>query len=340
MLYKYLTFNVISDKVLTMDDIKTEEVVTKKKNVSFSQYSNWYNCRHRWYLDNVKGLKRFEDSINTCFGTAIHEAVQLYIETLYTKGAPQASEHDLPVIFKDAFKRELDKAKENSNKVKNPDAEKPVETTPFDYTPEQFAEFLVDGDNILEAFLNQTNRLKYFPSGKYEFVSVEDEIIMPIKHNVQFICYIDIVLKEKSTGRYRIIDIKTSTQAWNKYQMENPSKTSQVLLYKAFFSRKYNVPIDMIDVEFFILKRKLYENYAFPQSRVQSFVPTNNQKAVAGVLNTFSEFITESFKPDGSFIDEPKGYLKNPGKAKKNCKYCPHKKVSCDAKSDIPKDEE
>jgi len=184
-----------------------------------------------------------------------------------------------------------------------------------------------------------TNRIKYFPTGKYEFVSVEDEIIMPIKHNVEFICYIDIVLKEKSTGRYRIIDIKTSTQGWNKYQREDPAKISQILLYKAFFSRKYNVPIDMIDVEFFILRRKLYENYAFPQSRISTFVPNHNQKAVAGVLNTFAEFIGECFKVDGSFIDTPSIYLKNPGKAKKNCKYCPHKKINCDAKSDIPASE-
>ncbi len=103
---------------------------------------------------------------------------------------------------------------------------------------------------------------------------------------------------------------------------------------------KYNVPIDMIDVEFFILKRKLYENVSFPQSRIQSFVPKNNQKEVAGALNTFSQFITECFHENGTFIEDPKVYLKNPGKAKKNCKYCPHKYTNCDAKSDIPKEEQ
>lgn len=317
----------------------TTEIIPKKKKVSYSQFSNWYNCRHRWYLDNVKGLKRFEDSINTCFGTAIHEVVQLYIETLYTKSSKEAAEHDLHSLFTTAFKRELEKAKENANKCKDPNSKNAVSITPFDYTEEQYKEFVTDGQDILNSFLNMTNRMKHFPTGKYEFIAVEDEIIMPIRNNIEFICYIDIVLKEKTSGRYRIIDLKTSTKGWNHYQRDNPSKTSQILLYKAFFSRKYNVPIDMIDVEFFILRRKLYENYAFPQSRIQTFTPNNNQKSVASVLNVFSEFVNECFKSDGTFVEDPKGYLKNPGKGKKNCKYCPHKKISCDTKSDIPEDE-
>lgn len=271
-------------------------------------------------FDFVKGLRVFEDSLHTCFGTAIHEAVQLYIETLYKQGAKEADEHDLHDIFKKAFLREL-----TDKKVK--------------YEQDQWFEFVEDGNNILNAFTNMTNRIKYFPTGKFEFIGVEDEIVMPIKYNVDFICFIDVILKEKATGRYRIIDIKTSTMGWNQYQKEDTAKISQILLYKAFFSKKYNIPIDMIDVEFFILKRRLYENVSFPQSRIQPFVPKHNQKTVADVLNIFSDFITECFNPDGTFVQDAKGYLKNPGKAKKNCKYCPHKKVNCDAKSDIPKEE-
>jgi hypothetical protein len=292
----------------------------KRKTVSFSQFSNWYNCRHRWYLDHVKGLRKFEDNINTCFGTAIHEAVQLFIETLYTKSAKEACEHDLNTIFKTAFDRE-------------------IKDTNITVDEEQYKEFIADGDLIIEAFTNMTNRMKHFPSNKYEFVAVEDEIIMPIKHEVQFMGYIDVVLKERTTGRYKIIDIKTSGQGWNHYQKDDESKISQILLYKAFFSKKYKVEIDKIDVEFFILRRKLWEGYTFPQSRIQTFSPKNNQPAVARALNMFAQFVTECFTPQGQYVEDAKVYLKNPGKAKKNCKYCPHKGVDCDAKSDIPKEE-
>ena len=314
-----MTVWVITDKLLRMEIITATTEPPKKRRVSHSQFSNWYACRHHWYLDFVKGLRTFEDSINTCFGTAIHEAVQLYIETLYKQGVKEADTHDLNAIFEAAFKRELD-----DHKVPTTDDER--------------MEFIVDGADILSAFKNMTNRIKYFPTNKYEFIAVEDEIVMPIKNNVDFIGYIDLVLKDKVTGRYRIVDIKTSRMEW-KYQKESFAKLSQVLLYKAFFSRKYNVPIEMIDVEFFILKRKLYENYPFPQSRIQQFVPKHTQKLIANTLNVFAEFVTECFKSDGTFVEDPKGYLKNPGKAKKNCKYCVHKGTNCDTKSDIPKEE-
>jgi len=291
-----------------------------KRRVSFSQFSNWFNCRHRWYLDHVKGLRVFEDSVSTCFGTAMHEVIQLYIETLYKKSAKDADLHDLYELFERGFDKEL-----KDKKVV--------------ITPEVLKEYREDGDNIIKAFTNMTNRIKHFPSGKYEFIGIEDEIIMPIKNNVEFICYIDVVLKEKATGRYRIIDIKTSTSGWNHYQRDDEAKVSQILLYKAFFSRKYNVDINMIDVEFFILRRKLWENYAFPQSRIQTFIPQNNQKHIARALNKFAEFVGECFTLNGKFIINPKVYLKTPGKAKKNCRYCPHKGVNCDAISDIPKED-
>jgi|ERR1035437_208702 hypothetical protein len=288
----------------------------KKRKVSYSQFSNWFNCPHHWYLDCVKGLKVFDESINTCFGTAIHETIQLYIETLYKESAAAADLHNLKEHFKNGFERELSVKK-------------------ISFTEDEKTGFIDDGNEIINAFSNITNRIKYFPSNKYEFIAVEDEILMPIKNNVDFICYIDVVLKEKLTGRYRIIDIKTSTRGWNSYQKEDPAKYSQVLLYKAFFGKKYNVPLNMIDVEFFILKRKLYENSGFPQSRIQYFVPNSNEKKVKTTLTTFSQFVGDCFKPDGSFVDNVKIYPKIPGKAKKHCKYCPHYKKNCDAKADV-----
>ncbi len=56
----------------------SDVIVNEKKRVSFSQFSWWLKCPHKWYLDYVKGLKQFEDTINTCFGTAIHETIQTY----------------------------------------------------------------------------------------------------------------------------------------------------------------------------------------------------------------------------------------------------------------------
>lgn len=307
-----------------MENIKIQEPVIldkiKKKRVSYSKFSVWFKCPHHFYLDDVKGLKTFEDTINTCFGTAIHESIQLYISTLYKENVKAADAHDLQEIFKISFDREL---KERNVK----------------YTEDEYMEFFYQSDDIIKSFTNFTNRIKYFPSGKYELIGIEDEIVMPIKNNVDFICYIDVVLKDKVNGRYRIIDLKTSSNGWNQWQKEDLAKYSQILLYKAFFGKKYNVPADMIDVEFFILKRTLYKNVSYPQSHIQTFIPKHNQKSIISVLQIFSQFVGDCFKEDGTFNEDREKYPKIPGKAKKHCKYCPHKKINCDMKSDIPLDE-
>jgi len=296
------------------------ETNNKKRRVSPSQFSTWYSCKYKFFLDRVKGLRQFEDNVNTCFGNSIHSVIQLYIKTLYTQSSQDALNHNLYEIFKLNFDNELKDKK-------------------ISITSEIHDEFCEDGKNIIIAFTNLTTRMKYFPSNKYEFINVEDEIILPIKNNIEFIGYIDLILKDKFTGRYKIIDIKTSSQGWKSSQQNDISKISQILLYKAFFSKKYNVDIDLIDVEFFILKRKLWENYKFPQSRIQSFIPKNNQKEIAKYLNLFSEFVDECFTSEGNFIENSKNYLKNPGDKYKNCKYCPHKGVNCfPTKEDIKKE--
>lgn len=296
------------------------EQTDKKKIVSFSQFQNWFNCPHRWYLDFVKGLRERDNTINTCFGTSVHEALQAYIKALYTENALAADSLDLEKIFKDAFEREMTK-----NKVER--------------TDEEYTDFVFDGMDIIKEFCNSTNRMKYFPTGKYEFLGVELKINQPIRNNLEFMALIDLALKDKKSGRIKIIDIKTSSMGWNRYMKEDESKYSQVLLYKAIYAKKYEVPLSQIDVEFFILKRKLMEGASYPQSRIQTFVPINTSSAVNKSIRKFTSFVDECFTPEGTYNQNRDAFPKIPGKAKKNCKYCPHKKVNCDAKSDVKEEE-
>lgn len=295
-----------------MDDIKKDE----KKNVSFSQFSWWLKCPHKWYLDYVKGLKQYEDSINTCFGTAIHETFQTYIKTLYTESVEKADAIDLYKMFREAFQREL-----TNGKVK--------------HTEDDFTEFCFDGEDIIKEFSETATRIKHFPRDKYEFVDVELEIEVPVKNNVNFLAYVDLVLKEKNTGDIKILDFKTSSVGWNEGMKSDFSKVSQLYLYKAFYCKKYGVPLSKIDIEFFIVKRKLYEGVRYPQSRIQQFVPPSSGPIIADTINDFVVFLDESFTPEGKYIEDIGNYPKNPGERKKNCKYCPHKKIHCDQKQEL-----
>jgi len=302
----------------------SDEIQKDKKRVSFSQYSMWLKCPYSWKLNYLEGKRIYEASLNMCFGTAIHHVVQEYIKTLYTISQVQADSLDLYKMFRDKFKEEVDKAstKEKGN---------------LKYTDDEYKEFEYDGDDILNTFLSTSNRIKYFPSKKYEFIGIELPLEVDIKNNVEFIAFVDLVLKDKETGKIKIFDFKTSSNGWNKYQKEDTSKTDQVLLYKAFYSKKFDVPLNDVDVEFFILKRKLYEGVDFPQSRIQVFAPLDNKAAVASTLNEFASFVGDCFTSEGEYNVNGK-FPKITGKAKKNCKYCSHKGVNCDAKADILED--
>lgn len=284
----------------------------KKNRVSFSQYSTYLKCPHKWYLDYVKNLRVRDDNINTTFGTAIHHAFQTYLTSLYNEGVGIADALDVKKLFLDKFNEEIKKVK--------------------DVKEEEFTDFIFDGNDIVDTFCKSANRLKYFPTKDYDLVGIEIPLEIPIKNNVEFVGFIDIVLKEKNKEYYKIIDFKTSSSGWNSYMKEDPTKLAQLHIYKSVYSKKFNVPLNSIEVEFFIVKRKLYENVSFPQSRIQVFKPAAGSVIIKESIGSFIEFLDTGFNSDGTYNTSME-YPKIPGKAKKNCKYCIHYKTNCDAKA-------
>ena len=123
-----------------------------------------------------------------------------------------------------------------------------------------------------------------------------------IKPGVHFIGFIDVLLKDKVNGEYVIIDLKTSTRGWNKYQKNDKVKTSQMLLYKKFYSDKYNIPLNKIRVEYQILKRKLWEGADFPIPRISKFVPANGTPSMNMAWKNFMGFVDTVFGENGDVI--------------------------------------
>lgn len=291
------------------------EEIKKKKTVSHSQFSNWWTCPFKWYRDYILHEKVFEESIHMSFGTGIHEAIQLYLQTLYTVGEAEAEQIDMISKFIETFKRELEKKK-------------------IKFEQAQFDEFVEDGKGIITEFKDPYNRKRYFPKDKFEWVGVEVEINEDVVNNTNLTCKLDLVLKEKLSGDIRIIDFKTATQKWTASTKEDFTKYSQVLLYKTVYSKKFNVPLSKIHVEFFILSRKLYANSTYEQSRIQVFKPSSYQKDCIQVIKEFRTFVQTCFTPEGTH-NVNGTYPKVPGKNKKNCKWCPYKKNGkCDGIAD------
>ena len=188
-------------------------------------------------------------------------------------------------------------------------------------TKEQLKEFFQDGCDILDFF--KKRRGDYFSKKGYELIGCEVPVEMDLQKNLTWVGYLDIVMRDTIHDRIKIYDIKTSTMGWNKWMKADDNKTQQLLLYKQFYSKQYNHPIDKIDVEYFIVKRKLYENAKFPQKRVQKFIPASGTVSMNKVAKKLTKFINEAFNEDGT-------HTKNelpPTPSKKACKWCEFKKT-------------
>jgi hypothetical protein len=303
----------------------------KPKTVSFSQYAMWLKCPFQWKLSYMDKLSTWDDSINTAFGKAIHTVLQNFLNVLYTKGAIEAEAIDCVGQFNTEYDKEIKTIREKETKGREEEKKKALSENrehvelPSEFIDVEIEEFRVDGKNIIDYFVSHSVRSKHFPSKIYEIVGIELPLNIPIRGGtIIYKGFLDIVLREKSTGKIRILDFKTSTFGWNKYQKADRTKLDQLLLYKRFYNQVYKTPLSDIEVEFIILKRRLYEDLAFPQQRIQRVAPPDGKMSLKMVEESFLDFINECFDAHGEYNKESP-FGKNPGKAKKNCKYCSFK---------------
>ena len=273
--------------------------------VSYSQYGMYSTCQQQYKLKYVDKLGESSANIHTIFGSAMHETIQHFLDVMYNVTKKQALTLNLEGMLYDSlvehFTNEKDKMEGR-----------------FPCTKEELDEFFEDGKLILEYFTKKLDKL-YSKSG-FELVAIEQMLNAEVKPGVNFVGFIDVLLKDKTTQEYIIIDLKTSTRGWNKYQKNDKVKTSQMLLYKKFYSEKYDIPLDKIKVEYQILKRKLWEAADFPVPRISKFVPANGKPSVNRAWDGFLGFVNNVFGENGEIIQTD--FPTNKGK---HCDWCEFK---------------
>jgi hypothetical protein len=121
---------------------------------------------------------------------------------------------------------------------------------------------------------------------------------------------------------YKIIDIKTSTSGWNDYAKKDEVKVSQIILYKEFFAKQFNTDVEKIQVEYYIVRRKVPEISEFPIKRLQVFIPASGKVKRNKAVKEIDNFLQETLLPDNTFNGD-KTYEKRPSKS--NCAFCPFK---------------
>ena len=274
--------------------------------VSYSQYSMWSSCQQQFKLNYIDKLGTSSANIHTIFGSSVHEVIQHFLDVMYNVTKKQALQIDLEAMLKDKLVEHFTKEKEKLEEGQTP------------CSREELEEFYGDGRMILQYFKNKLDKL-YTKSG-FELVAIEMPLNAEIKPGVHFIGFIDIVLKDTSSGDIIIIDLKTSTSGWNKYQKNDKVKTSQMLLYKKFYSDKYDIPVEKIKVEYQILKRKLIENTEYPIPRISKFIPPNGKPSMNLAWKGFMEFV-DTVYDDGGLIRTDE-FPTNKGR---HCDWCEFK---------------
>jgi len=254
-----------------------------EKNISYTQLSAWSECPHRWkqmYIDKIKQ----PPSIHLSFGTAMHETLQEYMELMYNKGQQHADEFDAHSDFQERFmslyKADVDKKGEHFA------------------TQKELIEFTNDGLNIIDFFLKY--RQDHFHKHGWKLLGIEMPILLAPHEdypNVKLMGKLDLVMFDETMHRVVIWDIKTSTRGWTKYDKENKLKTSQMVMYKKYFAEQYDVPVESIDVRYFIVKRKIPENPRYPimKSRIQKFEPSSGKTTQNKMVKNMRAFIEDVF---------------------------------------------
>lgn len=261
--------------------------------ISFSEFSLYMGCPHKHLIVKYLALDKDEPSINLFFGNCIHESFEFALRD--GMGLEERVQK-----FRERFYKEMFENMEN-----HPDFK-------------QTNNFLNQGENIIRTF--PTDKI----SNKYEIVSVEEDLYENLYGIYHFKGFIDLVLRNKQTGRYKIIDWKTSGESWDiDKKKKDEIFMCQMRFYKFFWSRKNNIDMDDIDCEYIVLNRlqdkKNPEYYGMPQ-----YVPiVSTNEEIEQSLKILATAV-KGIHIDNVFVKikslDPKLERKHPG-----CLFCKYK---------------
>ena len=270
---------------------KIKQSPSKNKHISYSSISTYNKCPKLWELQYLRKAIPFTQNIYTCFGTAMHETIQEWLKVMYydtVKAANDINLHDL--LYQNMIKAY------KSGKAQ-------MDHTHFS-TQDELTQFWVEGKHILDFLVKK--RAAYFSTKTMQLAGIETLLYQELRPGVMFKGLVDLVFYNKNSDTWTIVDIKTSTSGWRDSQKKNPNLTAQVILYREFFAKQFGIDKDKIDVEFFIVKRRVPKDaeFASMQKRVQQFSPSSGPRKTKQVIEHMNKFVSEVVDDKGEYIDK------------------------------------
>ena len=96
-------------------------------------------------------------------------------------------------------------------------------------------------------------------------------------HDMKVKGFIDLVVRTPD-GKYHILDWKTTSWGWNARRKSDKILNYQLTLYKVFWAKKHNIPLENIETHFGLLKRTAKKN------NTEIFRVTSGQKKVRNAM--------------------------------------------------------
>jgi len=198
----------------------------KKIHISYSEFSLFYQCGHRHLLEKHLAILAQPPSIHLYFGNAIHAS----IETVLKEHLDIESRVS---FFRNTFTKSMKENMKDTIDYKN-----------------NFEDFLDQGENIL--------RILDFESifKDYEIIAIEEALYENLHSHFYFKGFIDLVVRNKITKKYKIFDWKTSGSDWDvPKKIKDEIFLAQMRFYKFFWGRKNNIPLEDIECGYVVLNR-------------------------------------------------------------------------------------
>jgi hypothetical protein len=221
-----------------MKDQENKLLPTGKPHISFSEIKCWKECSWRHKLMHIDKIDMFEPSPFLDFGTAVHEGCETLLET------KQVDKKKLLSDITAAWEKHGFGEPEWYEKMPGWYKHVPVE---------EWCEWASNMWDDVPQFLDDE-----FPG--WEVIKAEEQLFEPIDNTfVKFKGFIDAVIvapNKKGDNKVWILDWKTAqSYGWRRDKKQDILMTSQLILYKHFWSRKHNVPLKDIRCGFILLKR-------------------------------------------------------------------------------------
>ena len=215
-------------------------------------------------------MAQFEGNIYTAFGKAIHTVCEFTL----TSPEKYRAAGSIEALVKEQFLKEL--------KSLPQDAQDEAKTK-F-----KLKEWLVNGLEIVPDLYRCLSE-KFGKLGEdWEVLAAEEQLYVPITEFTEaeknFKGFIDLVVYSKKDKKIHLIDWKTCTWGWRREKKSDTILAYQLVFYKHFYARKYEVDPKDVDCHFVLLKRT-----AKPGKKAEFVRVTAAKKRTTDALNTLTK---------------------------------------------------